>query len=121
MFAQGTPLEGINKGRAYHGIDIVFSFQNFPSEFPTEGGCVELAKRMTTAWITYAYGESPWTPYNNGGTLKVWDLGDKEREMAHRDVDPGEWKPWVVMERIGLDEIWEVGRTMLDSGPRGGE
>ncbi|KAF8253641.1 alpha/beta-hydrolase, partial [Wilcoxina mikolae CBS 423.85] len=52
----GSPFDGVNKGRAHHAIDIMFSFQNFLEHFPKDGGYIELARRITTAWIKYAYG-----------------------------------------------------------------
>ncbi|KAF8536625.1 Alpha/Beta hydrolase protein [Trichophaea hybrida] len=116
---QGFPFDGVNKGRAHHVIDIVFSFQNFLEHFPKEGGYIELAKRMTTAWIKYAYGEDPWTPYNDGGVLKVFDVGAKEREMRQSGIGPEEWERWKVMNRVGLDRVWKEGQRFLESGPVG--
>jgi hypothetical protein len=116
---QGFPFDGVNKGRAHHAIDIVFSFQNFLVYFLKEGGYIELAKRMTTAWIKYAYGEDPWTPYNDGGVLKVFDVGAKERETRQCEIGPEEWERWKVMNRISLDRVWKEGQRLLESGPVG--
>jgi hypothetical protein len=72
---------------------------------------------MTTAWIKYAYDEDPWTPYNDRGVLKVFDVGAKEREARQSEIDPAEWERWKVMQKVGLDRVWKEGQRLLESGP----
>lgn len=116
----GTPLPGVHKGRAHHGVEVALSFQNHNDELPKEGGYVELGKEMAIGWVRYAYGEDPWTPFGGegDGRVKVFDV--KGRECRQRELDERGWETWGVIERLGLDKGWEVARVFLE-GPREGE
>lgn len=117
----GTLITGTNQGRAHHGINAVFSFQNFNNQMPEKGGYRELGGEMATNWLRYAYGEDPWTPFEpDEGLVKVYDVGYGTKEIRQRDLDLERWETWIVMERLGLDRVWEVGQKFL-KGPTEGE
>ncbi|KAI5802872.1 Alpha/Beta hydrolase protein [Pyronema domesticum] len=114
-----SPFEGVNQGKAHHAIDIVFSFLNFSEKFPKEGGYRELAENMVSAWIRYAYGQDPWTRYEakgeGDGLVKVFDTLEKEREEPQQRLDEEAWNRWKIMQRIGLDKVWEEGQALLEN------
>ncbi|KAI5783661.1 Alpha/Beta hydrolase protein [Geopyxis carbonaria] len=120
----GSPLAGPNTGRAHHGVDVVLSMMNFADDLPAEGGYRELGERMAEAWIRFAYGEAPWGGYGKEteGRMKVWNTGEGETEGAVRDMVGDECvHRWELMEREGIDRVWEVLQLFLEKGPQGDE
>jgi len=113
-----SPFQGPSHSKAHHAIDIVFGLQNFNDQFeqlegPSEQNkYIKLAHSVADSWLRYAYGKKPWTPYHrhSGGTIKIFDYGDREREVDSWSYDEGRQKArWDVMEEVGeLDETWRV-------------
>ncbi|KAI5838523.1 Alpha/Beta hydrolase protein [Morchella snyderi] len=123
QFTVRTPLEGPNKGRAHHGVDVVFSFFNQHDEFPATGGYRELEQEVAAAWCSYAYGEAPWSAYDEKGEkiIRVFDVGGRGGERKLDEWERDEWETWKVMEEAGVDKIWETGQAFLAGPGEGGE
>lgn len=70
---------------------------------------------MATTWCRYASGEEPWTPLGSEGVVKVFDVGEREKECELGELDRRKWERWEVMERLGVG-----GYTGVFGGAEGG-
>lgn len=115
QFTVPTPLEGPNKGRAHHGVDIVFSFFNQHDELPETGGYRELEQEVAKAWCIYAYGGDPWPQYDEGGDkiVRVFGVGGRGGERKLDQWEKDEWEAWKIVEEAGVDKVWEMGQAFL--------
>lgn len=119
QFAVQTPLEGPNRGRAHHGVDVVLSFLNQHDELPETGGFRELEQEIAAAWCRYVYGEAPWRAYDEKEgerVVRVFDVGGRGGERRLDEWERNEWEAWKVMEEAGVDKVWEMGQAFL-AGP----
>ncbi|KAH7133785.1 Alpha/Beta hydrolase protein [Dactylonectria macrodidyma] len=66
-FDQICTHEGLFKGLAYHGLDLLYLFLNFDDNLTP--GQRELARSMVNHFIDFAYGKDPWPRISEG---KSW-------------------------------------------------
>ncbi|RAL07399.1 alpha/beta-hydrolase, partial [Aspergillus homomorphus CBS 101889] len=103
-FDQRSRLKNALEGTAYHAIELLYLFGNLDNEL--NDGEKAMARNFATAWITFAYGEAPWSAPK--GHWKVWgqncvqrikseDEDEDVRDYARmkRILAMGDGKTWV--------------------------
>lgn len=59
--AEVNPFDGPAKGKAHHGVDLLFVFMNYAKHLSPE--LAKLAEVFSGHWLDFVVGKQPWAPY----------------------------------------------------------
>jgi carboxylesterase type B len=104
-FDEKNPFPGPIYGRASHGLDVAYLFQNFNDHLGPEG--VVAAKEFGTHLIGFISGKPRWKKYDSEGTALAFVDG-QAKEVGFSEFDGRKTDIWEVIEEVGGDKLISV-------------
>jgi len=112
-FDEKNPFPGPVYGRASHGLDVAYLFQNFNDHLEPAG--VLAAKEFGTRLIAFITGKPTWKKYDSEGTALV--IGDGQaKEISFAEFDGRKRAVWEVINEVGGDQLVSVVFGFMISG-----
>lgn len=84
-FDELSTIDNSVVGTAYHAHELLYVFMTGLPKMSARQ--MEMAHKMCTAWIQFAYGEDPWSPFSEGGK---WMIFGPDEEMSLKTEEEDE-------------------------------
>ncbi|KAJ4374321.1 hypothetical protein N0V83_003062 [Neocucurbitaria cava] len=104
-----SPFDNDWGGLAHHSLDNVYVWGLLRHLLPPHQQ--KVSSMMAQAWLRFANGQDPWTPFAQNKTWAVWTNTSLEERTVVQDADRG-YAKWEEMEKFGKKK--GVGLALID-------